>query len=65
MSSRAITRDPVEGRRTAYEKLESSGEAQKALWDALSRLEAEGVAIGTKASNVLAKRQKIKASHPK
>ena len=56
---------PDEARRTQYQALEASGEAMEALWEALARLQAQGFDIGTKAGDVLHKRDKIKQAIPK
>ena len=65
MSKRVIERDVDESRRTEYTKLENAGEAQKAIWEALSVLNEQGFDIGTLAQAVLAKRGAIKEKVPR
>ena len=56
---------PVLERKLEYQKLETSGEAQAALWEALNILWADGVDLGPKASKILDKRSDIKKRIPK
>jgi len=65
MSHRVIERDPVQARRKAYEDLESTGESQEALWEAIQVIADSGMSLGPKASAVLAKRGSIKAKNVK
>lgn len=65
MTKRTIIRDPIKERKKAYTELENSGEAQKALWDALELLTANGVDIGPKACKLLDIRSDIKKRIPK
>jgi len=65
MSKRLITRDPVKERSRKYIELENSGEAQAALWEALSTLAEGGFVFGPKVTNILAKRSAIKQECPK
>lgn len=65
MSKRFIQRDVSEARRTEYQKLETVGESQKAIWDALEVLHEQGVDIGALAQAVLVKRGAIKQRVPK
>ena len=65
MSHRPITTDPTISRRKAYEKLEEEGSAQKALWEALATLKANGIDIGEKADAMLTQRTQIKTARPK
>lgn len=65
MSKRTILRDPQVERRHQYNKLEISGEAQAALWEALELLHTRGLDIGPKARKVLKKRSDVKKRTPK
>ena len=65
MSKRFIERDVDKSRRTEYTKLEKAGEAQKAIWDALSALNEQGFDIGALAQAVLTKRSAIKEKVPR
>ena len=65
MSKRTIIRDPSEARENCYKKLESTGEAQEALWEALGSLSKQGFKLGIKAEAILVKRAQIKRNCPK
>ena len=65
MSHRNLTKDPIDSRRHAYEKLEIEGTAQEAIFEAFGVLQANGIDLGQKMTEVLAARQAIKTSRPK
>lgn len=65
MSHRNLTKDPIESRKNAYEKLESEGAAQEAIFEAFAELASQGIFLGDKMTSVLATRQAIKTSRPK
>ena len=65
MSHRKLPTDPIAERRIQYAKLEQSGEAQAALWEALEKLASQGTDLGPKSAVVLEKRAAIKARVPK
>ena len=65
MSHRNLTKDPIESRKHAYEKLETEGAAQEAIFEAFETLAAGGTDLGTKMAEVLSKRAAIKAARPK
>lgn len=65
MSHRNLTKDPIESRKNAYEKLESEGAAQEAIFEAFAELASQGIFLGDKMTGVLATRQAIKTSRPK
>ena len=65
MSHRNLTKDPIESRRHAYEKLEKEGAAQEAIFEAFAVLQANGMDLGQKMTEALAARQAIKTARPK
>lgn len=65
MTKRHIEKNPSTTRRIEYRKLEETGEAQAALWQALELLTDQGISLGDKAAVILDKRQKIKGRIPK
>lgn len=65
MSHRDLTKDPIDSRRHAYEKLETGGAAQEAIFEAFQTLANQGFVLGDKMEDVLSRRQAIKASRPK
>ena len=65
MSKRTLYKDPTLQRKTQYRALETSGEAQAALWEALSTMAENGFVFGPKATAILAKRAAIKQGCPK
>lgn len=65
MSHRTIKVDPLRERQKGYAGLESSGEAQRALWKAVEYLKENGIDIGPDAEAVLAQRDVIKKNAPK
>jgi len=65
MSHRDLTKDPIDSRRHAYEKLETEGAAQEAIFEAFQTLANQGFVLGDKMEDVLSRRQAIKASRPK
>ena len=54
--------DPVSrlDRREAYQRLEVTGEMQEAIWEALAKLDEQGIDLGPKFTEVSAKRSHIK-----
>jgi hypothetical protein len=65
MSRRQIQRDASVVRRERYRELETEGEAQAALWQAIEILQKQGIDVGEKARAVIAKRNAVKESVPK
>lgn len=64
MSSRELQLDPGTLRRKAYQELPED-KVLEAIWEALDTLAADGVSLGAKADEMLAKRQEIKDKIPK
>ena len=65
MSHRNLTKDPIESRRHAYEKLEAEGIAQEAIFEAFQTLSDQGFSLGSKMEEVLGRRVDIKNSRSK
>jgi hypothetical protein len=65
MSKRSIFRNVTDSRRKAYSALETSGESQQALWQALQALTEQGIDLGPKAAIIIEKRANIKKRAPK
>jgi hypothetical protein len=57
--------EPVELRKELYVQQINRDIREEALWEALDRLEAQGLDLGPKATEVLAKRRRIKEKVPK
>lgn len=65
MSHRSLNQDPIESRKTAYQALEVSGEAQEAIFEAFQALADQGYDLGAKMAAVLGQRSSIKQTRPK
>lgn len=67
MSKRKLTprTDTTQVRKELYIQQIDRDVREEALWEALDRLEAQGLDLGPKATEVLAKRRRIKEKVPK
>ena len=61
----AAPTDSLEVRKELYIQQINRDTREEALWEALDRLEAQGLDLGPKATEVLAKRRRIKEKVPK
>ena len=61
----AAPTDSLEARKELYVQQINRDVREEALWEALDRLEAQGLDLGPKATEVLAKRRRIKEKVPK